>query len=163
VTPSAAERNSPRWRSEDKLPGWVGAICLASLAFFLRRWNLGTPHAFSFDETYYAKDAWSLLNHGYVLRYVEDADKTILNGNVTGLWLDEPSMIVHPEVGKWLIAAGIKVFGMDPTGWRMASAIRRPARDWGSALGLSNSSSRSLAGIRPPEALPHASRLSLTA
>ena len=32
-------------------------------------------------------------------------------------------MIVHPEVGKWLIAAGIKVFGMDPTGWRTASAV----------------------------------------
>jgi len=103
--------------------GWAGALCLAALAFFLRRWHLGTPHAFSFDETYYAKDAWSLLNHGHVLRYVEDADKTILNGKVTGLWLDEPSMIVHPEVGKWVIAAGIKVFGMDPTGWRTASAV----------------------------------------
>ena len=106
MTPTAAERNRPRWRSEDPLLGWVGALCLASLAFFLRRWHLGTPHAFSFDETYYAKDAWSLLNHGYVRGYVEDADKTILNGNVTGLWQDGPSMIVHPEVGKWLIAAG---------------------------------------------------------
>ena len=123
MTPTATERNTPRWRSEDSLAGWVGAICLASLAFFLRRWHLGTPHQFSFDETYYAKDAWSLLNHGYVRAYVEDADKTILNGNVTGLWQDGPSMIVHPEVGKWLIAAGIKVFGMDPTGWRMASAV----------------------------------------
>ena len=123
MTPTAAERNRPRWRSEDRLPGWVGAICLASLAFFLRRWHLGTPHQFSFDETYYAKDAWSLLNHGYVRAYVEDADKTILNGNVTGLWQDGPSMIVHPEVGKWLIAGGIKVFGMDPSGWRMASAV----------------------------------------
>ena len=48
--------------------GWAGALFLAALAFFLRRWHLGTPHAFSFDETYYAKDAWSLLNHGYVRR-----------------------------------------------------------------------------------------------
>ncbi len=32
-------------------------------------------------------------------------------------------MIVHPEVGKWLIAGGIKVFGMDPSGWRTASAV----------------------------------------
>ena len=103
--------------------GWAGALCLASLAFFLRRWHLGTPHAFSFDETYYAKDAWSLLNHGYVRGYVEDADKTILNGDLTGLFQDGPSMIVHPEVGKWLIAGGIKVFGMDPTGWRTASAV----------------------------------------
>jgi len=123
VSPTAAERNRPRWRSEDPLVGWTGALCLAALAFFLRRWHLGTPHAFSFDETYYAKDAWSLLNHGYVRGYVEDADKTILNGNLTGLFEDGPSMIVHPEVGKWLIAAGIKVVGMDPTGWRTAPAV----------------------------------------
>ena len=122
VTPSAAERNRPRWRSEEPLLGWVGAICLASLAFFLRRWHLGTPHQFSFDETYYAKDAWSLLNFGYVRSYVEDADKTILNGSPMGLWQDSPSMIVHPEVGKWLIALGIKAFGMEPTGWRIAAA-----------------------------------------
>jgi len=123
VIPSAAERNRPPWRSEDPLLGWVGAISLAGLAFFLRRWHLGTPHQFSFDETYYAKDAWSLLNFGNVRAYVEDADKTILNGSTTGLWQDVPSMIVHPEVGKWLIAGGIKVFGMDPAGWRMASAV----------------------------------------
>ncbi len=123
MTLSAAERNRPRWRSEDPLLGWVGAICLASLAFFLRRWHLGTPHAFSFDETYYAQDAGSLLNHGYVRGYVEDADKTILNGDVTGLWQDGPSMIVHPEVGKWLIAGGIELFGMEPSGWRFASAL----------------------------------------
>ena len=70
MTPTAAERNRPRWKSEDPLLGWVGAICLASLAFFLRRWHLGTPHQFSFDETYYAKDAWSLLHFGYVKEYL---------------------------------------------------------------------------------------------
>ena len=32
-------------------------------------------------------------------------------------------MIVHPEVGKWLIALGEKAFGMDPFGWRIASAV----------------------------------------
>ena len=32
-------------------------------------------------------------------------------------------MIVHPEVGKWLIAGGIKLFGMEPSGWRIASAV----------------------------------------
>jgi dolichyl-phosphate-mannose-protein mannosyltransferase len=105
------------------VPGWLGAIALAGLAFFLRRWHIGTPHQFSFDETYYAKDAWSLLHHGYVRTYVEDADKTILNGNLTGLFADTPSMVVHPEVGKWVIAGGIEVFGMDPAGWRTASAV----------------------------------------
>ncbi len=32
-------------------------------------------------------------------------------------------MAVHPDVGKWLIAAGEKAFGMDPFGWRIAAAI----------------------------------------
>ena len=32
-------------------------------------------------------------------------------------------MIVHPEVGKWLIALGEHFFGMDPFGWRIASAV----------------------------------------
>ena len=123
MTPTAAERNRPRWRSEDPLPGWLASIGVFLLALFLRLWELGEPDEFAFDETYYAKDAWSLLEHGYVRQYVEDADKTILNGDLTGLFQDGPSMIVHPEVGKWLIAGGIEVFGMDPTGWRTASAV----------------------------------------
>ena len=123
MIPTAAERNRPRWRSEDPFLGWVGALGIAGLAFFLRLWHLGTPQQFSFDETYYAKDAWSLLNHGYVRTYVEDADKAILGGQATGLWEKDPSMIVHPEVGKWLIAGGIDLFGMDPQGWRFASAV----------------------------------------
>ena len=93
------------------------------LAFFLRLWQLGTPREFEFDETYYAKDAWSLLNHGYVREYVDNANERILDGRTTGLWKDDPSMIVHPEVGKWLIALGEKAFGMDPFGWRIAAAV----------------------------------------
>lgn len=121
--PSAHERARPRWRAEDPLIGWVLALAITGLAFFLRWWKLGSPHQFSFDETYYAKDAWSMLNNGYVRTYVEDADKTILNGNPTGLWRDDPSMVVHPEVGKWIIALGEHTFGMEPFGWRIASAV----------------------------------------
>ncbi|HXH80360.1 dolichyl-phosphate-mannose--protein mannosyltransferase [Nocardioides sp.] len=121
--PSAQERARPRWRTEDPLVGWTLALALTGLAFFLRWWKLGTPHQFSFDETYYAKDAWSMLNHGYVRTYAEDADKTILNGSPTGLWQDTPSMVVHPEVGKWIIALGENAFGMDPFGWRIGAAV----------------------------------------
>ena len=32
-------------------------------------------------------------------------------------------MVVHPEVGKWLIALGEKAFGMDPFGWRISAAV----------------------------------------
>lgn len=121
--PTAQERAKPRWGTEDPLIGWTMALAITGLAFFLRWWKLGTPHQFSFDETYYAKDAWSMLGNGYVRTYVEDADKTILNGRTSGLWTDTPSMVVHPEVGKWIIALGEKAFGMDPFGWRIAAAV----------------------------------------
>ena len=76
-------------------------------ASFLRLWKLGTPHEFAFDETYYAKDAWSLLHYGYVRRLRRRTPTTtILAGQTDGLWTGDPSMIVHPEVGKWLIALG---------------------------------------------------------
>jgi dolichyl-phosphate-mannose--protein O-mannosyl transferase len=121
--PSAAERSVSRSRFEDPFVGWLSGISVALLALFLRLWHLGEPKSMLFDETYYAKDAWSLANHGYVRSYVDKADDKILNGTTTGLWTDDPSMIVHPEVGKWLIALGEKAFGMDPFGWRIAAAI----------------------------------------
>lgn len=107
----------------DRLVGWLGAIGLTLLAFFLRWWNLGSPRVFAFDETYYAKDAWSMLRYGYVQGYAEGADAQILAGNPDGLWTGNPSMIVHPEVGKWLIALGEQAFGMTPFGWRISAAV----------------------------------------
>jgi dolichyl-phosphate-mannose--protein O-mannosyl transferase len=121
--PLARDRARRRVRLEDPVIGWAASIGVALLALFLRLWHLGTPRAFEFDETYYAKDAWSLANFGYVREYVGSANDQILDGTTTGLWKDGPSMIVHPEVGKWLIALGEKAFGMDPFGWRVASAV----------------------------------------
>ncbi len=102
---------------------WGGALLITLLAFVLRVWRLGTPHSFAFDETYYAKHGWSLLHHGYVRNYVPEADQAILDGRTTDQWLGDPTMVVHPEVGKWLIGLGEGLFGMDPTGWRIASAV----------------------------------------
>ncbi|WP_343993619.1 dolichyl-phosphate-mannose--protein mannosyltransferase [Nocardioides dubius] len=105
------------------LASWGAGISLALFAFFLRVWRLGEPREFSFDETYYAKDAWSLAHFGYVRKATEDANDQILSGQTTGVWLDEPSLTVHPDVGKWMIAAGEKLFGMDPFGWRISAAV----------------------------------------
>lgn len=123
AVPLAAERARGRRPLEDPFVGWTAAISVALLALFLRLWKLSEPRSFLFDETYYAKDAWSLLNFGYVRSYEKDADKLILGGDPMGSFADTPSMVVHPEVGKWLIAAGEKAFGMDPFGWRIASAV----------------------------------------
>src|SRR3712207_9006583 len=32
-------------------------------------------------------------------------------------------MVVHPELAKWLIGAGEELFGFEPFGWRVASAV----------------------------------------
>ncbi len=134
--PLAAERARGRDRLSDRLPGrlsdrlvgWLAPLALTVLALGMRLWHLGDPHRFQFDETYYAKDAWSLAHFGYVREYVEkaggvDVNDAILAGTTSGIWKDDPSMIVHPEVGKWLIALGEKAFGMDPFGWRVMSAV----------------------------------------
>ena len=110
-------------RVEDPFLGWAWAVVIAGVAFFLRHWHLGAPREFSFDETYYAKDAWSLLNNGYIRTYAEGADEAILAGDTLTQWNPGPSMAVHPDVGKWLIALGEQAFGMDPYGWRIASAV----------------------------------------
>ena len=126
--PLAAERARPRIDLEGRLFGWLAPIGVTLLAFGLRVWHLGTPKVFEFDETYYAKDAWSMLHNGYVRDYVDTVGKVkvndaILDGTTTGLWEGKPSMVVHPDVGKWLIALGEKAFGMDPFGWRIAAAV----------------------------------------
>jgi dolichyl-phosphate-mannose--protein O-mannosyl transferase len=124
AVPSAWARARGRIRLEDPFVGWSASIGVALLALFMRLWHLGKPHVFEFDETYYAKDAWSLLNFGYERDTTEKANDLILSGQTTnGVFKDTPEMIVHPEVGKWLIAAGEKAFGMDPFGWRISAAV----------------------------------------
>src|SRR6185312_5270825 len=51
------------------------------------------------------------------------ANTQILAGHVHGIFTQGPSMIVHPEVGKWIIGAAELLFGMNPYGWRVASAV----------------------------------------
>ena len=123
VVPTASLRARLRARDRDPFLGWIATVAVTLLAAFLRLWELGKPRSFLFDETYYAKDAWSLIHNGYSLSYVEKANQQILDGKTSGLWTDTPNMVVHPEVGKWLIGLGESAFGMDPFGWRVASAI----------------------------------------
>lgn len=103
--------------------GWIGPVAIALLAFVLRVWNLGYPNKFVFDETYYAKDAWSLLQHGYVQDFTEKANGQIVQGNLSGIMTGEPSWIVHPDGGKWVIALGEWLFGLDSFGWRISGVV----------------------------------------
>jgi dolichyl-phosphate-mannose--protein O-mannosyl transferase len=106
----------------DRLAGWIGALTVTALGGFLRFWNLGQPKAFVFDETYYAKDAWALLHYGYEQDYVDKANDRIINGD-TDVFSSTASYVVHPPLGKWIIASGEQVFGFNPFGWRVAIAL----------------------------------------
>ncbi|GAB3811884.1 phospholipid carrier-dependent glycosyltransferase [Kribbella italica] len=106
--------------------GWIATLAITAFAAILRFWNLGNPVKFVFDETYYAKDAYSLLKFGYARQFIDKpegiADKQILAGNLD-VFKDTPSLTVHPEVGKWMIAAGEHLFGMNTFGWRFMPAL----------------------------------------
>ena len=58
---------------DDRLWGWLGPLLVTAFGTFLRFNRLRVPRALIFDETYYAKDAWSILNHGVELNLVGNA------------------------------------------------------------------------------------------
>jgi dolichyl-phosphate-mannose--protein O-mannosyl transferase len=106
--------------------GWRGPLAATGLAALLRLPYLGQPHAIIFDETYYVKDSLALLSFGHERKVIEGADAALLasNGeNFQGIFTDAASYIVHPPVGKWVIASGEAIFGATPFGWRIAMAM----------------------------------------
>ncbi len=118
-----------RWRARLSSPmpadghwGWTGPLAVTAIAAVLRFVDLSRPRRFVFDETYYAKDAWSLVNHGYARKFVNDANERILNGDLD-VYADGAAYTVHPEVAKWIIGLGERMFGLDPFGWRVGVAV----------------------------------------
>ena len=93
------------------------------LAAVLRLWNLGVPHALVFDETFYVKDAWSLFHNGYESTWPTDAN-SLFEAGQTNIFTTNPSFVVHPPLGKWLIALGMNLLGPDNSwGWRLATVV----------------------------------------
>ena len=115
---------------EDRLRGWLGPLLVTAFGTFLRFNRLRVPKALIFDETYYPKDAWSILKHGVELKLIDAkiANPMIVAGH-TNFFVpcDHTSKcgeyVVQPEIGKLLIAAGEWLFGLNPFGWRFASAV----------------------------------------
>ena len=126
-----AVRGSDRSLGELLLPAvtrlphlwWVPLLLVTVLGGVVRFVGLSSPHAVVFDETYYLKDAYSLLLHGTEQQWPENADEGFVSGMIPAVE-DQPSFVVHPPLGKWLIAIGLWLFGADdPFGWRFSAAL----------------------------------------
>ncbi|MHA7180724.1 dolichyl-phosphate-mannose--protein mannosyltransferase [Arthrobacter sp. MDB2-24] len=101
---------------------WILPLALALLGGVLRFVRLGEPGSLVFDETYYVKDAYSMLQSGFEREWPDDANDSFNAGNPDVL-LDAPNYVVHPPVGKWMIAFGMLLFGSDNAfGWRFSAA-----------------------------------------
>ncbi|MGO1255059.1 MAG: dolichyl-phosphate-mannose--protein mannosyltransferase [Microbacterium gubbeenense] len=105
-----------------RILAWALAVGITLVAAILRIAGVGGPATLIFDETYYVKDAWSLWNLGYEGTWGDDPNAAFEAGDVDG-YSAEGSFVAHPPVGKWLIGAGMALFGTGPFGWRIATAI----------------------------------------
>lgn len=116
----AAHRTTPLWR---RLFAWGAPALVVLTAAFTRLWNLGHPASLVFDETFYVKDAWTLWNLGYEASWPAEADALFNAGNAN-IFHTDASFVVHPPLGKWIIALGMAAFGPEnPVGWRISTAI----------------------------------------
>jgi dolichyl-phosphate-mannose-protein mannosyltransferase len=99
----------PRRQGRPPLPAdrRLAAVLTAVLAlgtFAGRVRGITYPKDLLFDEAYYPPEAHELLRWGYEY-----------NRGYT--------FIVHPPLGKWLIAVGEQLFGYNSLGWRLPSAV----------------------------------------
>jgi dolichyl-phosphate-mannose--protein O-mannosyl transferase len=129
MTAAAAELRArlPGAAGGHALLGWLACLAVTFVGGVLRFWRLDRPHKLVFDETYYVKQAVSFLRVGYELRWDGEStpkpDAKFTKGTVD-VFLEAPDFVVHPPVGKWMIAAGIEVFGPTSSyGWRFSAAL----------------------------------------
>ncbi len=92
----------------DRLRGWLVTAAMGVLAFVVRFAGLGFPTDGGtpvFDEKHYVPQAWQMLRNGGIE--------------------DNPAyeLVVHPPLGKHLIAIGEALFGYDSIGWRFSAAV----------------------------------------
>ncbi len=106
-----------------RLWGWIGALLVTAVAAVLRLVHLERPARLVFDETYYVKQAYSLLTLGYEGDWNEEPDENFAAGDFSDL-RTEADYVVHPSVGKWMIAFGMRFLGAEtPWGWRISAAV----------------------------------------
>ncbi|MDR1834033.1 MAG: phospholipid carrier-dependent glycosyltransferase [Propionibacteriaceae bacterium] len=111
----------------DKLNAWLITLAITLFGLVVKLVNLGYPNKLVFDETFYAKDAYTLIQTGAERSWPEEVNGTpvndvVVSGNVN-VFEDNPAFVVHPPLGKWLIGLGEQLFGMNSFGWRFSAAI----------------------------------------
>ncbi|MFJ3472506.1 dolichyl-phosphate-mannose--protein mannosyltransferase [Microbacterium maritypicum] len=112
--------NAPDWGRAIR---WLAPLVITAIAALLRLINVAHPHQLAFDETYYVKDAWSLWTLGYEGTWGENANDAFVTLQQLPL-SEQGAFIVHPPLGKWLIALGMAIGGPDNSaGWRLATAV----------------------------------------
>jgi dolichyl-phosphate-mannose-protein mannosyltransferase len=104
-----SQRRLVRALPADLVWGWLIPLAIAAIGAIMRFWYITRPKAKVFDETYYAHDAYNLLHHGVELD--------------PGHHDKAPGFVVHPPLGKWMIAVGEWMFGNHPLGWRFSAAV----------------------------------------
>ncbi|MCU1669581.1 MAG: putative protein O-mannosyl transferase [Blastococcus sp.] len=97
-------RDVPPALPDDRRLSWTLTAALGVLTLISRLWGITYPKALLFDEAYYPPEAHDLLTWGHEY-----------NRGYT--------FIVHPPLGKWLIALGEQAFGYNSLGWRFPSAV----------------------------------------
>ena len=123
VEPPRPERPVPAalvpWHDPRPWVGRLGLLVIAVAAAFTRFWALGFPpgrnavpnHGFNFDEVYYATEAQEMLRFGY-----EDNRGYLF--------------IVHPPLGKWLIAGSEWFQGLIDGGKYSSEAYLSNSMGW---------------------------------
>ena len=100
----------------DRVWGWLAPLAVFAIALWDRasgvtrvRCTVKPDGMFDrcFDETYYANEAHGLLAKGYE----------------TNPKLNAAELVVHPPLGKWMIAVGEQVFGFNELGWRISAVV----------------------------------------
>lgn len=107
-------------------------MLVTGVAAAVRGRRLRQPAGEVLDEVYYSADAWSLLRFGVETRRPASA---------TGA-AQEPAFVAHPPLGKWVIAAGQRLFGDTAVGRRLPGAVLGTA----SVLVLCRAADRMLGG-----------------
>lgn len=98
----SADDDRPSWRRVDT----IALLVVTLAAGFVRLWQITVPNRIVFDETYYAHDACV---------FVKPATAC---GGIGEAFSEE-----HPLLAKWIVAAGIRLFGYEPFGWRVMPAL----------------------------------------